>query len=400
MKSITQIITAALLCCALSLHAESITIESGFGDPAAYKEIPKRDFVSGVLPDGWNDESSWNKANCVYTCENEDGKTFLRIVCPPSERAKIQFFHKLNEFAERRAFRVTITARSKTSAELKFFIQAMGTSRIYAAAGIRLENDWKEYTETMAGGPSDSKNVGLIIHSPKPGMVEIASCKLEEMPLSEYVPKTSVPTPRTESKGWMERFERDKKKLSDLKPDFIIMGDSITQGWEGSREAWEKYIAPMNACQFGIAGDRVEHLLWRMKNSTLGKDFQPKLVAILIGVNNLFSADALDIAAGTRTLVNEIRSASPQTKVLILGVFPVGEKADDVRRKLIQNVNANYEKIADGKDVFFYNFGDAFLEPDGTIAKTTFPDFVHCSPKSYLFYGEKLSEKAKEILGK
>ncbi len=399
-----NLLAGALLAAGSALTAGSLDIASNFDDPGAYKEIPKKDFVSGSLPEGWRDESAWSKSNCVYSCEKDGSQSFLRVVCPPSaDKTKIQFFHPMGEFAERKAFKVTLKARSQSKSEMRFMIQAMGTPKSYASATVRLEEGWKDFTATLAGGPTDTKNVGFIIYTPGPASsVDIASVKLEEMPLSEYVPKTCVPSTRAaEWKDWMTYFQRDAKALSEQKPDFMIMGDSITAAWSAQgKEAWEKYIAPFNATRFGIAGDRVENLLWRVENSSFGKDCKPKLVAILIGVNNLFLSDADDIAAGMKNLVAKIQKLSPETKVLILGVFPVGAKADDVRRKLIKDVNANYEKLADGKSVFFLDFGDSFLEPDGTISKETFFDYVHCTPKSYMLYGEKLSAKAKEIMGK
>jgi len=394
-------LAASLLASALPMAAGDLDIVSNFDDPKAYKEIPKAEFVSGSLPEGWLDEMRWSKMNCVYSCETEGSKSFLRVVCPAVDKARIQFFHPMKELAERKAFKVTFNARSQAKAEVRFYIQAMGTPRFFASASVRLEEGWKEYSEMMAGGPTDVKNVGFIIQSPGAGTLDIASVKLEEIPMSSYVPKTCVPTPRPEGKGWMERFQRDAKKMSEQKPEFIIMGDSITAAWEAQgKEAWNKHFAPLNSCFFGIGGDRVEHLLWRFENSTIGKDFQPKAVAILIGVNNLFSADTQDIAAGTRNLVSKIKERCPEAKILLLGVFPVGEKADDVRRKMIKDLNANYEKIADGKRVFYMNFGDSFLEPDGSISKDTFFDYVHCTPKSYELYATSIEGKVKELLGK
>ncbi|MCX7008957.1 MAG: GDSL-type esterase/lipase family protein [Kiritimatiellaeota bacterium] len=216
----------------------------------------------------------------------------------------------------------------------------------------------------------------------------------------DYIPKTVVPTMRADKPGWLERHKRMVATLAKDKPDFVIMGDSITKAWEmEGKAAWAKYIAPLKAAPFGIAGDGVEHLLWRVENSGIGKDFQPKLVAILIGVNNLFNADAPEIAAGTKLLIAEIQQRSPSTKILLLGIFPVGEKPDDARRPMIKDVNALYGKLADQRRIFYMDIGDSFLDPNGSISKNTLFDFVHCTPKAYDIYAGKLSSKAKELMG-
>jgi len=47
----------------------------------------------------------------------------------------------------------------------------------------------------------------------------------------------------------------------------VFLGDSITEGWSGKGKAvWEQYWAPLEAANFGIGGDRTEHILWRLAN--------------------------------------------------------------------------------------------------------------------------------------
>src|SRR5580658_3435240 len=45
----------------------------------------------------------------------------------------------------------------------------------------------------------------------------------------------------------------------------VFLGDSITNNWEkAGKEVWDKYWGPLNAANFGIGGDRTEHVLWRL----------------------------------------------------------------------------------------------------------------------------------------
>ncbi len=368
-----------------------------FGDAATYQPIPKREFVSGSLPAGWHDEAAWSKAGCTYAFEKEGGLGFLRATCPGEKR--LQFFHLINGFATRKAFKLSLRARSRGKSELKFRLQESGQPSSFAAVDIGLKEEWADYTAIFASRPADVKALGLRVFAAGPCTVDLASLTLAELPWSDYVAPTCVPTPRPNHPGWLDRFQRANKRMSEQKPAFVVLGDSITGAWEAQgKDAWTTHLAPLNACAFGIAGDGVEHLLWRVEHSGLGTDFQPALVAILIGVNNLFSADADDIAAGTAKLIALIRQRSPTTKILLLGVFPVGEKPTDPRRPLIREVNARYAKLADGKQVFFMDLGPTFLERDGTLKKETFFDFVHCTPQSYALYAAKLAAKARELM--
>ncbi len=391
---------ALALTLAPALFGGALDIPSKFSEQSSYKEVQKSEFVSGSLPEGWRDESFNSKSNCVYSFQTEGSDGFLRVACPPSDKAWIQFSHPMKALDSKKAFKMSLKARGQLKNEVRFMIQAMGTTRSFAVASLRLGEAWKEYSVTFACGPTDVKNVGFLVLTRGSGTLDIASLKLEEIPLAEHLPQTCISVP-PEFKGWQERLQRDVKQLAEQKPDFVIMGDSVTVGWEKQgKEAWEKQIAPFNSYAFGVAGDRVEQLLWRLENSPIGKECKPKYVAILIGSNNFFSASAEDVGAGMRNLIKEIQARSLGVKVLIVGLFPAGQKPDDLRRGLAKEINACYEKIADGKSVFYMYFGDAFLEPDGSISKETFFDFIHCTPKSYEFYAGKLSGKLKELMGK
>ena len=48
--------------------------------------------------------------------------------------------------------------------------------------------------------------------------------------------------------------------------DVLFLGDSITAGWRGSKEIWDKSFGGYKTANFGIGGDRTEHVLWRLEN--------------------------------------------------------------------------------------------------------------------------------------
>jgi len=68
--------------------------------------------------------------------------------------------------------------------------------------------------------------------------------------------------------------------------DIAFIGDSITQGWEGNgKKVWEKYYAQRKCLNFGVGGDRTEHVLWRFENGQLD-GIKPKAAVLMIGTNN------------------------------------------------------------------------------------------------------------------
>ena len=59
---------------------------------------------------------------------------------------------------------------------------------------------------------------------------------------------------------------------------------------------------------------------------------------IMIGTNNTSKGDsAEDIARGIVIIVRTIEARLPQTKILLLGVYPRGEKPDTPEREVPRN---------------------------------------------------------------
>lgn len=152
---------------------------------------------------------------------------------------------------------------------------------------------------------------------------------------------------------------------------------------------------------FGIGGDRTQQVLWRMENGELD-GYYPKLIVIAIGINNTWDpapgSTPKEVAKGLEAILKTARKKQPNSKILIIGVLPSGERPDDGLRKRIREINSTYEKLADGKTVRFFDFGEKLLEPDGTLSKETAPDFLHLSTKGYEIYTESLVPVLEEML--
>src|SRR5205807_491305 len=88
-------------------------------------------------------------------------------------------------------------------------------------------------------------------------------------------------------------------------------------------DVWKETFGPYNAYNIGIGGDQTQHVLWRLDNGELdGINPNPKVAMIMIGTNNLGNRDDEAIAAGVTKIVQEVHEKLPQTKILLLGIFP------------------------------------------------------------------------------
>lgn len=196
------------------------------------------------------------------------------------------------------------------------------------------------------------------------------------------------PAPR--EGNWLTTHEKflERAKKGDI--DLLFLGDSITQGWGGSGKAvWERYYAPRKVANFGIGGDRTQHVLWRLDNGEID-GIKPKVIVLMIGTNNSNSNSAEEIIEGVTAIVKKLNSKLPESKVLLLAVFPRGEKPSPVREKL-KAVNDQISKLDDGgKQVKYLDIGDKFLAAEGILPKDLMPDFLHLSPLGYRIWADSI----------
>jgi beta-glucosidase len=207
-----------------------------------------------------------------------------------------------------------------------------------------------------------------------------------------------VPVPR--EGGWMTRHESFNKRVAEGYADLLFIGDSITQGWEGAggKPVWEKFYGKRNAVNLGIGGDRTQHVLWRLDNGNIA-GIKPKLAILMIGTNNSGTNTSEQIAAGVRAIVEKLRTKLPETKVLVLAIFPRGANKDDAKRKVTEGANEIIKGLADDKMVHYLDIGPKFLAEDGTLSKEVMPDLLHLNEKSYTIWAESIEPKVKELMG-
>jgi len=209
-------------------------------------------------------------------------------------------------------------------------------------------------------------------------------------------PDTITPVPR--DAGWMKRHQSFNERAKQGDVDLIFLGDSITQGWEGNAPIWKKYYGGRKAMNAGIGGDRTQHVLWRLDNGNI-EGIKPKLAVIMIGTNNSGGNTSEEIAAGIKAIVAKLREKLPETKILLLGIFPRGEKPDSKQRLVNIKANEMAKSVADEKNVFYLDIGDKFLAADGTLGKDIMPDYLHLSPAGYEIWAKSIEPKVAELLG-
>lgn len=247
------------------------------------------------------------------------------------------------------------------------------------------------------------------------GQVSVANVRISRaakpgLACPDYRTESVTPAMLNESWAldwWKPRHEQkleEKRKLiaAGTPPQVVFIGDSITQGWEkDGRAVWERHFAKLNGLALGFGGDRTENVLWRLQHGEID-GIAPKAVVLMIGTNNTGhrGENPETTAAGIKRLIDEIRQRLPSTQVLLLAVFPRGEKPDDGLRRLNDQVNQRIKGFADGKAVHFLDINAALLNPNGTLSKDVMPDLLHPNERGYEIWQRAMAPTLQRLLDK
>lgn len=223
-----------------------------------------------------------------------------------------------------------------------------------------------------------------------------------------------------QSPWWAARHYWDRRHQAKLHEimrgprsyDFVFIGDTHIHHWEGwtnpddvvhhsrlfaagklgapngaGSAAWRELKRSYRLLNVGMAGDTTQNVLWRLDNGELD-DYKTRGFVVLAGANN--SEDPAMVADGVRAIVDRIFEVHPLAKVVLVPVLPRGETRNDARRVHDDGVNALIKKFADGKKVFWCDFTDSLLGPDGVPDSMMMPDGFHLSGKAYGIWREAL----------
>lgn len=215
------------------------------------------------------------------------------------------------------------------------------------------------------------------------------------------VSEATQPVSRRNQGWWKKRHQEKRQEAGEGGHELVFIGDSITQGWEGAgQEVWQEFYGDRQALNLGFSGDRTEHVLWRLMNGEL-ENVDPEAYVLMIGTNNTGHREAppQETATGIKLILELLRDRSPEAEIVLLSVFPRGEKPADRKRV----INAGINKIiqgyaADDDKIHWLDLTATFLDNDGTLPKEIMPDFLHPRAKGYQMWAEAMEPTLKKLL--
>lgn len=190
--------------------------------------------------------------------------------------------------------------------------------------------------------------------------------------------------------------------------DLYFEGDSITRRWGATDYPellanFRENFFGWNAADFGWGADRVENVLWRLENGELD-GVNPKVIVLQAGTNNIgrgaadVNAAVENITRGLQAVIAQMKQKAPRATIIVTGIFPRNDNM--AAMPVINGVNANLAKLADGKTVRFLNINDKLADANGMLYEGMMnPDKLHPALKGYQVWADALKPMLRELLG-
>lgn len=214
----------------------------------------------------------------------------------------------------------------------------------------------------------------------------------------------------------------------------VFLGDSITEGWlrtglsasspsvmqPACERIWTDSFAEWRPLNFGIGGDRVQDVGWRLQHGGLPPSLQPEVFVVLVGTNDIGNGEAAAtvVLSELEALLRQLHRARPRARVLAHGLLPRGADHGEPRTPSFHRsgwwdarwnrhaasagaINAGLKALADGRPWLTYvDCGNRFVDAAEAPSEQALPpaerkggaayirpelmyDLLHLTPRGY-----------------
>ncbi len=172
----------------------------------------------------------------------------------------------------------------------------------------------------------------------------------------------------------------------------VVLGDSLTRRWEDNIGIWNKYFTAYHPANFGVGGDSLENIKWRILNDEL-EGINPKIIVVLAGTNNLGKDPEEVIVSGIEEIVEIIQAKLKDTKIVVLGLLPrnSAEAGINYGQKIV-GINRQLAVRYAGTKIIFKDIGAMLMNEQGRVNEAIMPDGLHLNGEGYELIGPKLRE--------
>ncbi len=234
-------------------------------------------------------------------------------------------------------------------------------------------------------------------------------CVLPVLNAAAQRPNTATTPDANTPHIWPDRWREKTARVKQGDIDLIFVGASIMEAWDHreNQAVWNAYFAPRKAVSLGFSGARTENILWMLDNG-LVDGIAPKVAVVMIGANNANRVNSHvpntpeELAAGITAIVQRLRTKLPNTKIVLLRLFP----RDDIpgANEICAKSSAIAAKIADNRHIFDLDLSRLFLKSDGksgaVVDRGLLPDGLHPSPVGNLHWAKEMEPTLARLFGK
>ena len=130
----------------------------------------------------------------------------------------------------------------------------------------------------------------------------------------------TTPSGHDNKSGWYDINQKHLNLSLNSKTILVLIGDSIVAGLSHYVNIWRTFFKTFHTLNYGIGGDRMQHVLWHAENATLPNSL--KYVVIHCGTNNINCDQPGDIANGVISIGLKLQEKCRGLKVIVTGLLP------------------------------------------------------------------------------
>ncbi|MEQ1912053.1 MAG: GDSL-type esterase/lipase family protein [Vicinamibacterales bacterium] len=179
-------------------------------------------------------------------------------------------------------------------------------------------------------------------------------------------------------------------------PSVVVVGDSLAGKWPiDGAAAWNREIRGLNAVSLGVASDRTQHLLYRIRSGEFSR-LSPLVGVLIIGTNNVNRNTPEETRDAVLRVIDELGSVWPDTSLVVVGVLPRELPEGQARQRRIDVLNDLLSAATRTRErVTFVPVRNEFLSGNGGLNPALYEDDgIHLTAAGY----ETLTERVAPIV--
>lgn len=174
--------------------------------------------------------------------------------------------------------------------------------------------------------------------------------------------------------SWNDSRNSELQTLPIDSTDIVFVGNSITEGFPVN-----EVFHSIHVKNRGIGFNQSKHVLGRIDGIMAGK---PKKLFLEIGVNDLLQSVPVDtLYRNYRQIIRKIQTGSPDTKLFVQSIFPVGKTYENLN-PLIIAFNGRLKKYCDSLAIPFLDIHSR-LASHGRLDPPNTMDDLHLTGVGY-----------------